>query len=124
MKGTCSVCGKEYPIKSFQEDVGLCAEHKPAFLSLSILFAPTPARTRALWQYVAGIHVLYLVILFGGLASLYALTVLIYLVIRFVMATIKGYPILTKRQAACLWLLPIYGPVGFVTLFHVVQWLK
>lgn len=93
---------------------------------------PLPAGTKDLWRTVIVIHVilffLFGMLLDGGEVSipggLYCLTVIGYLLIRFAVARLRGYPILTKPQAVAFLLLPAYGLAFMIVLFHWVQRLR
>ena len=101
----------------------------PEFSRKPLWVQPTPADTRALWKMILIIHV-FMLFLFGLLPDdggirypgcAYSLTVIVYLTIRFTVARFKGYPLLSKGQALALLLLPVYGPVIGIALFHWVQ---
>ena len=84
-----------------------------------------------LWRTLLAVHVI-LLFLFGLLdcdeisepVGIYCVTVLVYLVIRFVIAKFKGYPILSRTQAILLALLPVCGPILFTALFYGGQLIR
>ncbi|MBP7276401.1 MAG: hypothetical protein KBA51_09390 [Kiritimatiellae bacterium] len=132
MKRKCQKCGGEYTIGPWSFDPGLCRPCKPGFLDPPLWMQPIPAGTKDLWRTVIVIHVILLILLSllmdGGVISIpgsvYCLTVMLYITVRFVIARFNGYPILTKAQAIGLLLLPAYGPALVITLIHWVQHLR
>jgi len=132
MKRNCPICGNEYQVSTFRFDPMLCSDCKPGFFSKPIWFVPTQAGTCSVWQWVVTIHVLYLLIfpllldcgVWSIPASVYTVTVLLYFVVRFGVARLKGYPILSPLQAFGLLALPAYGLAGFLALFYCLQWLR
>jgi len=132
MNRSCEKCGDEYTLGQLSFDSGLCPKCKPGFFGAPLWIQPSHAGTRDLWRTVLVIHVI-LFFLFGMLldcgelsvpGGIYCLTVIAYLTVRFLIARLRGYPILTKTQAVALLLLPAYGPALVVTLFHWAQRLR
>ena len=129
MKRQCVKCGAEYAIGQLSFDSGFCPKCKPSFLSLPQWFEPSPAGTRSVWLFLVAVHVLYLpflsLLLDGGVisipGSLYGVLVLLYFAVRFAVAKLRGWPILTRAQAIALLLLPGYGLAIFIALFHLAQ---
>ncbi|MDD5705529.1 MAG: hypothetical protein PHR35_06355 [Kiritimatiellae bacterium] len=128
----CQKCGGEYSIGRLSFDPGVCGQCKPGFFGPPLWLQPIPAGTKDLWRTVIVIHVilffLFGLLLDGGVisfpGSLYCLTVVIYLLVRFVVARFRGYPILSRAQAVGLLLLPAYAPAFMIALFHWVQRLR
>ena len=132
MKRTCPECGTEYTILPFRLDSGLCAACKPGFLAKPLWFMASEAGTRSVYQFALVIHLLYALFFpwlmdCGGLsypALIYSLSVCIYFGCQFPIPGRSKYPILTRTQKIGILLLPLYGLVGFVVLFHWVQKLR
>lgn len=96
--------------------------------------AATPEGTRAVWKNVVRLHVagtaiclLWLSLLLCDTSALsvplmvYSGTVLAYLGVRSVIASFKGYPVLTATQKWALLLLPFYGVPAVFVLFYLAQ---
>ena len=129
MKHTCPVCGEEYEAPAFHLDGGCCPKHAGSFFSKPLWFVPAPAGTQSLWQILMAIHFIYLFFLSMLLCSeppiqaieSYSLAMFLYFGSRLVIGRYRGYPILTKRQAIGLALLPLWGPVLTSALFYLGQ---
>jgi hypothetical protein len=127
MTRACQVCGKDYPVNWLSYDNGFCPAHQPGFLDWPIPYCRTPAHTEVIWRSVRRIHLFFFVffLILGGLfdplalGAVYGLVVLLYFAVRFTIARIKGYPILTRFQSLALELLPLWGLAVFVTLFYL-----
>ena len=129
MNRKCQKCGHEYSLGALSLDQGLCPKCMPGFLGTPLWMQPVQAGTRDLWCTVLVLHILLFflfgLLLDGGVVSvpgcIYCITVIAYLLVRFTIAQVRGYPILTKFQAVALLLLPAYGPVLVITLFLWAQ---
>jgi hypothetical protein len=54
----------------------------------------------------------------------YSVAMVLYFGIRLAIGHYRGYPILTKRQAIGLALLPLYGPLLSLAVIYLVQAIK
>lgn len=132
MTRKCSKCDAEYTARQFSFDSGFCKNCKPGFWQRPLWLESSPAGTRDLWRQLIAVHVCFLFIfpllLDNGEISIpgtcYTLAALAYLLARYLVAKLKGFPTLSKRQAATMAALPLYGPVAFLVLFYFVQRLR
>ena len=130
MKRVCAKCGHEYSVGAFRYDSGRCPACGEELLGLPAWFGGTPEATKALWEFLMILHVVFLIPFLlvldpvGYLAGFYSATVLVYLGVRTSIARRRGYPALSKLQAVMIALLPVWGTVLFVTLAMAANWLR
>jgi hypothetical protein len=132
MKRTCPVCGARYAVPLLRLDSGFCALHKPSFFSKPAWMHRSPAGTRALWDLLVSVHIVYAIVfatlLDGGEVStpvaVHSLAIVIYFAVRLTLARSGGCPVLSRLQTVMLLLLPLYGPVAVVALSLLVRLLR
>ena len=132
MELKCKNCGNLYQVSSFRIDKGFCHNCSPHFFSRPLWLKATPKGTASLWRKVILIHFIILLpqplVLDAGRDSIpttiYCLAIIGYFSLRLLIGHKNGYPVLGKSQLIGILLLPFYGLIGFIFLFHFVQGLK
>jgi len=92
------------------------------------------SETLSLWRSLIAVH-LIMFLMFGMLldcgelstpGGLYCITIILYLSLRMGLGgfTKNGYPSLTTTQRSLFVLLTLYGPILFISLFHLGQYLR